>query len=129
MWHISKVVGNKEPKAKEMGSTWEMTLYLYHMKCSNFFSLILRFVSFYIWYGLLFAIGVVIATSAYAIAPFADATGLSQGGQTLLVPLTDDAQCVLSFDVCHLIPVGDAGHGAVDVDDERAEGVQLNGCA
>lgn len=65
-----------------------------------------------------------IATSAYAvIAPFTDATGLSQGCQALLVPLADDAEGVFLFDGCHLVPVGDAGHCAVDVDDHGAEGV------
>lgn len=70
-----------------------------------------------------------IATSAYVIGPFADATSLSQGSQTLLVSFADNAKRVLPFNLCHLIPIGDAGHGAVHVDDERAEGVQLDGCA
>jgi hypothetical protein len=78
---------------------------------------------------LLFAIGVVIATSAHVIAPFADATSLSQGSQALLVSFADNAKRVLPFNLCHFIPIGDAGHGAVHVDDERAEGVQLDGCA
>lgn len=93
-----------------------------------FFSLNLRFV-FCSLNCLLFAIGVVIATSAFVIGPFADATGLSQGSQALLVSFTNDAKRVLLFNLRHPIPIGDAGHGAVHVDDERAEGVQLDGCA
>lgn len=69
-----------------------------------------------------------IATSAYAvIASLADATGLSEGGEALLVPLAEDAEGVFALNGGHLVPVGDPGHCAVGVDDEGPQGVELDG--
>lgn len=100
---------------------WNDALFIYYMKRFFFSSPVSESGHDY---ALLFARSVVIATSAYAvIAPFTDATGLSQGCQALLVPPADDAKSVFLFNVCHLIPVGDAGHCAVHVDDHGAERV------
>jgi hypothetical protein len=45
-----------------------------------------------------------------------------------LIPLSQDAQSVLTLNVRHLRPIGDSRKGAVLIDDERAHVIELD-CA
>lgn len=56
-------------------------------------------------------------------------SGSLQRRQPVLVPLADNPQRVLLFDLGHLVPVCDAAHGAIDVDDHGTEVVERDGRA
>lgn len=65
--------------------------------------------------------------------PFSGGDDIVRGGpqrrETLLVALADDAQGVVALNLRHLVPVRDAAHCAVDVDDEGPQVVELDAVA